>query len=58
MFMLHGTGVVSLTDPPVLSGHPPENNGPPPLTLRPEVQKKCFQSKYDKLLTNFLANIK
>ena len=25
-------------NPPILSGHPPENNGPPPLTLGKDIQ--------------------
>ena len=35
------TGVVSYTNPPVISGPQPENNGPPPLTLGKEV-KLCW----------------
>ena len=30
--------VVSFTNPPVISGSRPENNGPPPLTLGKEVE--------------------
>ena len=32
------TAVVSYTNPPVISGPGPENNGPPPLNLGPEVE--------------------
>ena len=31
-------GVVLLTNPPIISGPWPENNGPPPLTLGKEVE--------------------
>ena len=37
-FWTSGTGVVSFTNPPIISGPGPENNGPPPLTLGPEVE--------------------
>ena len=37
------TGVVSFTNPPVISRPGPEINGPPPLTLGKEVEL-CWQS--------------
>ena len=52
---------ISSNDPPIISGPRTENNGPPPLTLGPEVElcsplTETFSIKLLKILNIFIAN--